>query len=251
MPVRDLFVFMFTLGGYQIVRQDTWQRIWAAGDMKIAARGFWISTIFSLIVTAAIFSLGTFGRLIGVAVEDPSLAFYAISSSVLPTYGLVIVITGLMATIISAADSNLVAGASSVVNDIIKPFLKTHDQRILIQSSRYAVLITSIISLFLAIYIPRLIELWVTGTAMLTSGLLIPVLAALFWKKATNTGGVTAIWGGLITAVLWQLLGHPFGLHPVYIGLPVSLILIVTVSLKTTATAPDIVESLLYNNNKS
>ncbi len=250
-PVRDLFIFMFTLGGYQIVRQDTWQRIWAASDMKIAARGFWISTIFSLMVTASIFSLGTFGRLIGVTVEDPSLAFYAISGSVLPTYGLVIVITGLMATIISAADSNLVAGASSVVNDIIKPLLKKQDQPILIQSSRYAVIIASVISLFLAIYIPRLIELWVTGTAMLTSGLLIPVLAALFWRKATNAGGVTAIWGGLITAVLWQLLGHPYGLHPVYIGLPLSLILLVSVSLKTKATAPDIVESLFYTNNKS
>ena len=45
MPVRDLFVFMFTLGEYQIVRQDTWQRIWAAGDMKVAVKGFWISTI--------------------------------------------------------------------------------------------------------------------------------------------------------------------------------------------------------------
>ena len=112
MPVRDLFVFLFTLGGYQLIRQDTWQRIWAARDMKIATRGFWISTIFGLMITSAIFSIGAFGRLLGVVVEDPSLAFYAISSSVLPTYGLVIVITGLMATIISAADSNLVAGAS-------------------------------------------------------------------------------------------------------------------------------------------
>ena len=251
MPVRDLLIFMSTLGGYQIVRQDSWQRIWAAGDAKIAKKGFWISTIFSLVFTAAIFSIGTFGRLTGIVVEDTSLAFYAISSSVLPTYGLVIVITGLMATIISAADSNLVAGASSVVNDIIKPLLKNQEQPVLVRSSRYAVLITSVISLILAIYIPRLIELWVTGTAMLTSGLLFPVLAALFWKNATNAGGITAIWGGLITAVLWQLLSHPFGLHPVYIGLPVSLILLVTVSLKTAATSPDIVESLLYSKNKS
>ncbi len=249
MPVRDLFIFISTLGGYQLIRQDTWQRIWAAGDMKIATNGFWISTVCGFIITAAIFSIGTFGRLIGVTVDDPALAFYAISSSVLPTYGLVIVITALMATIISCADSNLVAGSSSVVNDIIKPIMKIKDNQTLIQSSRYAVLITSIASMLLAIYIPRLIELWVTGTAMLTSGLLIPVLAALFWKKATGAGGIAAIWGGLITAVLWQIAGHPFDLHPVYIGLPVSLILIVAVSVKTAPTAPEIVESLLYQGN--
>jgi Na+/proline symporter len=251
MPVKDLLVFTFTLGGYQIVRQDTWQRIWAAGDMKTVTSGFWLSTVFGLIITASIFSLGTFGRLLGVVVEDPALAFYAISSSVLPVYGLVIVITGLMATIISAADSNLVAGASSVVNDLIKPFLKKKDQYLLIRYSRYAVLIASVISLILAIYIPRLIELWVTGTAMLTSGLLIPILAALFWRRATNAGGITAIWGGLIVAVIWQLLGHPFGLHPVYAGLPVSFVLLVTVSLCTAPATPELVEALLYRNSKS
>ena len=111
-------------------------------------------------------------------------------------------------------------------------------------------MVASVISLLLAIYIPRLIELWVTGTAMLASGLLIPILAALFWRKATNSGGIASIWSGLLVAVMWQLLGHPFGLHPVYIGLPVSFILMVTVSLKTASTAPDTVESLLFRNNR-
>lgn len=251
MPLRDLLVFLFTLGGYQLIRQDAWQRIWAAREMKIAKKGFWISTVFGFFITAAIFSLGTFGRLLDIPVDEPSLAFYYISNSVLPTYGLVVVITALMATIISSADSNLVAGASSVVNDIIKPFLKKRDESILVRSSRYAVLITSIASLLLALYIPRLIELWVTGTAMLTSGLLVPVLAALFWKGATSTGGTAAIWGGLATAFIWQFAGHPLGLHPVYIGLPVSFILIVSVSLKTAPTEQDIIEPLLYKNNKN
>ena len=251
MPFEELLVFLLTLGGYQVIRQDSWQRIWAARDMKIAVSGFWISTIFGFIVTAAIFSLGTFGRLIGVTVEDPSLAFYMISDAVLPAALLVIVITALMATIISCADSNLVAGASSMINDIIKPRLKTGDDKTLLRCSRYAVIATSLVSLILALYIPRLIELWVTGTAMLTSGLMIPVLAALFWKKATRAGGVAAIWGGLVTAVAWQIFGHPFGLHPVYIGVPVSLTLLVTVSLFTTIAPDEPVEELLYKNNRS
>lgn len=251
MPVRDLLVFMFTLGGYQLIRQDTWQRIWAARDIKIATRALWISTIIGFLITAAIFSLGTFGRLLGVTVEDPALAFYAISSAVLPTFGLVIVITALMATIISCADSNLVAGASSVVNDIIKPHLRVKNDQVLVKGSRYAVLIVSVVSLVLALYIPRLIELWVTGTAMLTSGLLIPVLAALFWKRATGRAGIASIWGGLIAAGIWQFAGHPFGFHPVYIGVPVSFILMAAVSLKTTFTDHQLVEALLYKNNKS
>ncbi len=38
MPVRDLLVFLLTLGGYQLIRQDTWQRIWAARDIKVVIK---------------------------------------------------------------------------------------------------------------------------------------------------------------------------------------------------------------------
>lgn len=250
MPLRELLVFSLTLGGYQVIRQDAWQRIWAARDTGIAIKGFWFSTIIGFLVTAAIFSIGTFGRLLGVTVEDPALAFYLISDAVLPGGLLVIVVTALMATIVSTADSNLVAGSSSLVNDIIKPHLKSRDEGMLLRCSRYAVIITSFLALVLAFYIPRLIELWVAGTAMLTSGLLVPVLAALFWKKATNAGGVAAIWGGLLTALLWQLLGHPLGLHPVHTGIPVSLLLLVAVSLRTKASPGAVVDELLYAGNR-
>jgi len=250
MPFSEFIVFFLTLGAYQIIRQDAWQRIWAAKDAKVALNSFWIATIAGFIITFAIFYLGTFGRLLGINIEDPALAFYMISDAVLPTYGLIIVITALIATIISCADSNLIAASSSVVNDIIKPMLNNAEEKELVQFSRYAVLITSIAALMLALYIPRLIELWVTGTAMLISGLMLPVLAALFWQRASNAGGVTAMWGGLIVAVIWQACGHPLGLHPVYIGVPTSLVLLVVVSLLTKPSPSEIVEQLLFANNK-
>ena len=38
------------------------------------------------------------------------------------------------------------------------------------------------------------------------------------------------MWAGLITAIIWQVLSHPFGLHPIMIGLPVSLIVFILAS---------------------
>ena len=110
---------------------------------------------------------------------------------------------------------------------------------------------TSTVALLLAPYIPRLIELWVTGSPMLTSGLLAPVVAAFFWKRATRTGGVAAIWGGLTTAVTRQLLGHPFGVHPVLMGLPTSIVLTVVVSPFSRRAADPVAEQLLYRSNRS
>ena len=41
------------------------------------------------------------------------------------------------------------------------------------------------------------------------------------------------MWVGLFVAVIWQLAGHPFGIHPVFLGLPISIILTVVISLMT------------------
>jgi SSS family solute:Na+ symporter len=92
------------------------------------------------------------------------------------------------------------------------------------------VLIVAVISLVLALMIPGLVDLMVTGTAMSVSGLLAPVMFGLFWKKPTKLAGNIAMWSGLGSAVIWQILGHPFGLHPILIGLPLSIIMLLLVT---------------------
>ena len=91
--------------------------------------------------------------------------------------------------------------------------------------------ITSVIAYVMALYIPELIVLWIVGTAMLVSGLLAPVIIGLFWKDVSRTAGVWAMWAGLVAAVGWQLLGQPLGWHPVFVGLPLSIVVLVGGSL--------------------
>lgn len=54
--------------------------------------------------------------------------------------------------------------------------------------------------------------------------------------------GVTSMWIGLIVATSWQILGHPFGIHPVFLGLPISIISLIVISL---FTKPEEIESEL------
>lgn len=249
MSATSIFVFIFTLGAYQVIRQDTWQRVWAAKNINIAVKGNWLAILIGVLSSIAIILIGTFGNLgLGLETDTPALIFYQIVNEVLPVPIMLIVITALIATIISCADSFFMAGASSIANDIIKPRVKIGNEHKMLQYSRYSVLILSVIALLLSLYIPQLVTLWVTGTAMLTSGLMIPVLAGFLWKRATNAGGVASMWGGLITAVVWQLSGHPLGIHPVFIGLAISLVLMVTVSLVTKPSSDKIVEDTYYFN---
>lgn len=239
----EVFVYILTIGAYQFVRQDLWQRFWAAGSAKIARTGYWISIVLAFVTGFFVVAIGVMGRFgLNLGEIDPSLSYYAIIGDVFSFPMIIVMIIALLATIISTADSFFMAGASTIVNDVIKPRLKETpnlDKRLL-KYSRLSVIIVSIFSLLLALYIPELVNLWVTGTAMLVSGLLAPVIAGLFWKKATRLGGTVAMWVGLILAVVWQILGHPFGWHPVFVGLPTSILLVVFVSLATSDSSEKI-----------
>lgn len=228
----EVFVYLLTIGAYQFVRQDLWQRYWAAGSKKVAIRGYWISIILAFLTGAFAVMIGAISKYgLDLGNVNPAHSYYAIIGQVFNFPMIIIMIITLLATVISTADSFFMAGASSIVNDLIRPRLKKTIDKTLLAYSRLSVIIVSIIALLLALYIPQLVNLWVTGTAMLVSGLLAPIVFGLFWEKTTEIAGVIAMWTGLIIAVLWQLFGHPFGIHPVFIGLPSSIFLIISISL--------------------
>lgn len=228
----EIFIYLLTLGVFQFIRQDLWQRVWAAKSLKTAINGYWISMIIAVLIGAVAVAIGVFSRY-GLRLENinPVNIYYGVVGDVFPFSLVVVMIVVLLAAVISSADSFLLAGSSSIVNDIIRPNFKHDDSKRMLIWSKISVLTVSIIALVLALAIPGLVNLMVTGTAMSVSGLLAPVMFGLFWKKATGAAGIASMWGGLVAAVIWQILGHPFGLHPIFIGLPLSIVILLTVTL--------------------
>ncbi|WP_200411498.1 sodium:solute symporter family protein [Virgibacillus salexigens] len=236
--VSEVLVYLFTIGGYQFVRQDLWQRFWAAKDYKTAMYGYWISIMLAFLIGVMVIVIGVLTKYgLQMTTIAPSLVYYESIGAVFQFPLVAIMIIALMATIISCADSFFMAASSSIINDIIKPRMNHASEQKMLKYSRYSVIFVSIIALFLALYMPQLVVLWVIGTAMLVSGLLAPAVIGLFWKGATQTAGISAMWIGLCLAVVWQLAGHPFGIHPVFIGLPLSTLTLIFVSWLTKADA--------------
>ncbi|WP_261129580.1 sodium:solute symporter [Bacillus sp. Marseille-Q3570] len=243
----EFLVYMLTIGAYQFIRQDLWQRFWAAKDIKTAQSGYWAAIVLGFLTAAIVVAIGVFTKF-GLLMTDidPALIYYEVIGAVLPFPMVIVMLLALLATVISCADSFFVAASSSIVNDIIKPRMGDIDNRKMLLYSRLSVAVVSGVALLLALYIPQLITLWITGSAMLVSGLLAPVLFGLFWKRTTKTAGIISMWSGLIVAVIWQIAGHPFGLHPVFIGLPVSLLVILAVTL----LSPQEKECIMYEDLK-
>lgn len=236
----EIMIYLLTLAFYQFIRQDLWQRVWAAKDTKTARNSYWISMVIAVGLGAMIVAIGVLTRYgMGLDDIDPNSVFYSIIQNVFPFSIVVVMIIVLLAAVISSADSFFIAGSSAIANDIFKPNLKDPNDKKLLAYSKISVLIISVISLVLALTIPGLVNLMVTGTAMSVSGLLAPVLFGMFWKKPTRIAGITAMWAGLLSATLWQFTGHPFGIHPILIGLPLSTIILLIMTFTTKADPPN------------
>ena len=216
---------------YQFIRQDVWQRIWAAKNLKTARNGYWISMIIAVILGAMTVLIGVYSKFgLNLDITETPLVYYHVIQEVFPFPLVVVMIMVLLAAVISSADSFFIAGASSIANDIIKPNVKISSQKKMLLYSKVSVLIVSVISLILSLMIPGLVNLMVTGTAMSVSGLLAPVVFGLFWQRPTKIAGNISMWSGLGSAVIWQILGHPFGIHPILVGLPLSIIMLLVVT---------------------
>jgi Na+/proline symporter len=224
----EVAVYALTVGAYQLVRQDLWQRAWAGKSLKVVTTGYWISIVLMTVTVVMVVWMGVWARYgLQIESEDPSLIYYELISHLLPFELVIVLIVALLATVISCADSFFMCGASSIVNDVIRPLLPGKpDQKTLLRWSRISVVITGVVALALALAVPRLVELWVTGTAMLVSGLLFPAVVALYAKKVSGRGAITAMWVGLGISVGWTLvsLGFDNPVHPVFLGFPASIL---------------------------
>src|SRR5699024_5115005 len=201
-------------------------------DLKTARNGYFTSMVIAVLLGAITVFIGVYSKFgLELDIKETPLVYYNVIQEVFPFPLVAIMIMVLLAAVISSADSFFIAGASSIANDVIKPNVKNFTQEKMLLFSKLSVIFVSIISLVLALMIPGLVDLMVTGTAMSVSGLLAPVVFGLFWKKPTRLAGNLAMWGGLISAVIWQLLAHPFGIHPILIGLPLSIIILLAVTV--------------------
>lgn len=250
--ILEVLMFTLTIGAYQFLRQDQWQRIWAGKTGKTAFVSQWTSTAINIAVGFAVTAIGVLAKY-GLFLEVPSNSnvFYSMINNLLPFGFQVVILVVLMATIVSCGDSFQLVSASSISNDILKPILKPKDDEQLLKHSRYSVFIAGTVACVLALSIPNLVKLWTVGTAMLTSGLMIPVICGFYWKRATNAGALASCLGGFGIALLWQILGAPMGLHPVFPGVAISLVLMVIVSLVTKRSPQEVVDGCYYKSHNT
>ncbi|MCZ8023545.1 MAG: sodium:solute symporter family protein [Cyclobacteriaceae bacterium] len=188
------------LGLGSIPSQDVFQRTMSSGSAKIAERSCYYAAI--LYLTIAILPL-----LISLCVRhlypteihgDTQVVLLNMVIKHTPLWVQMLFFGSLLSAIMSTTSSSMLAPAALVSENIIKPLTKNRfTDKQLLYTTRTSLLVFSAISSSMACINSDIYEL-VGGSSILSLvSLFVPMVAGLYWQKATGFGALLSMVSGL------------------------------------------------------
>ena len=166
-----------------------------------------------------------------------------------------LILAGILASIMSTADSQLLAASSSVSENIIKRFIKKDiSGKSQMWLARLTVAVIAVAAVILAwdqnSSVFRIVEFAWAGFGAAFGPV---ILCALFWRRTNKWGALAGVTVGTATVFIWKFLVRPIGgAWNIYELLPafvLGLIAIFAVSLLTSAPEKSVTET--YDTVKS
>jgi Na+/proline symporter len=141
--------------------------------------------------------------------SDPEHLFPKAAELLLPTIVSAVVLTGVLAAIMSTVSAQIIVAASAVAHDVCTKMINrdmTHKQIILI--SRMSVLFLGIGAMIIAlIEVPVIFWFVLFAWSGLGASFGPVILFTLYSKKVTREGAIAGMLTGFITTLVWKMTG--------------------------------------------
>jgi SSS family solute:Na+ symporter len=227
-------IVWFFIALWTLVDPSFHQRCYAAKSGEVARNGILISIIFWVIFDAMTATAGLYARAALPHLSQPVMAYPLLAEATLPPVAKGLFYVGMLATIMSTLNTLAFVSATTLGRDIV---LRLNDRQGEAEDTKYVrwgLVVTGLLSIVLAMYIPSVIKLWYTIGTVIIPGLLVPLITAYFkgWQAPTRYAFGAMLFGWL-TSLAWLLIGwtqqlgssdrYPLGVEPMYPGLLVAI----------------------------
>lgn len=239
----DITNAMFTNLFFTMAGAEMWQRAFAAKDRGTAKRGMLLgNTMYALTIVSTLFIALSALVLFPHADElFPTLGSDAVvpvmAMELLPPGLLGLGLAGIIAVLMSSADTYLLISAQTLTSNIISPALKLKPKQEL-TVSRISVLALGVLALVISLYVDGIYNTLMFAWTFYAAAVGFPAVAALYWKKATAAGICAGMTTGFIVSIGWGMLGKPWGISESIMGILSCIIATVSVSLLTYKKKP-------------
>ncbi|PSS50720.1 sodium:solute symporter [Pseudomonas sp. BBP2017] len=212
-----------------LIGQDIWQRVFTARDEKVAQRAGTVAGVYCVIYGLVCAVIGMAAHVLLPDLGNANNAFAAIVKSALPDGIRGLVIAAALAAMMSTASAGLLA-ASTVLTEDLLPKLRGGKQSSL-AINRLFTLLTGIAVLGIALVVEDVISALTLAYNLLVGGMLVPLIGAIFWKRASTAGAITSMALGFVTALAFMIKDGMDANTPIYYSLAVALVSFVVVSV--------------------
>ncbi|MBE0570143.1 MAG: sodium:solute symporter family protein [Ignavibacteriaceae bacterium] len=208
------------------------QRCYAAKSGNIAKWGIIISIFFWSLFDFLTTATGLFAKGVLPELENPVLAFPLFAEQVLPAGVKGFFYAALFATIISTQVSFLFLSGTTIGRDfvyhgVVRLKRTKPDESKLKNYTIIGLVISGIVALLLAHFIPSVIEIWYTIGSLFIPGIILPVISAYYPKlRVSNKIILVEMVSAFITSTVWYFIRSEFlgislvnELEPMLVGL--------------------------------
>lgn len=226
------------------VGMTLYQRIYASRSEKDARKSWFIAGLLEWPLMAFLgVLLGMLAKVAAVqglldavvpsgTAIDPEMGLPLLLRAILPVGMLGIMLSVYFSAILSTADSCLMAASGNLLTDIVERFRPSRDLKHTLRLSQGFTLALGAVAIAIAAVMENVLSLMLHSYAFMVSGLLVPLVAAVFFGQRNARAALASMIIGGATTVSLSLLALqlPFGLDPNVFGILAATIAFVTVS---------------------
>jgi Na+/proline symporter len=237
-PEADPWKWLTFLGAWitmmlgSVPQQDVFQRITSARTAKIAIWGSVIGAItyfcfcfvpMFIAYSATLIDPATFNEMVQ---TDHQRVLPTLVLTRTPLFAQVIFFGAVLAAIMSCSSATLLAPSVAFSENILRGFFPGMGDHAFLRLMRITIVCFACIVLGFALWSNASIFKMVENAYKVTlAGAFVPLFAGAFWKRATTQGALAAIFGGLASWILVEVLvGEESLVPPQLIGLGVSML---------------------------
>ncbi|SEI24218.1 sodium:solute symporter [Pseudomonas asplenii] len=212
-----------------LIGQDIWQRVFTAKDEQVAKYAGSVAGVYCIAYGLACALIGMAAHVLIPHLDNVNNAFAAIVKLSLPDGIRGLVIAAALAAMMSTASAGLLA-ASTVLTEDLLPKLCGGKQSSLALNRLFTCL-TGLVVLGIALVVSDVISALTLAYNLLVGGMLIPLIGAIYWKRATTAGAISSMTLGFITALVFMLKDGLDSNTPIYYSLAIGLVSFIVISL--------------------
>lgn len=230
---KNLMSLLILVGTTYVVGPDVYTRLFCSRDERTARNSTLLSASLFLPLAFAIVVIGMGARVLYPWIPSEQAFSQVVKEAASPLLG-GLIITALLAALMSSADTCLLSQSIILTEDIFKRFCPLFDGEKTVWLARINIIVLGLIALGLALVLKGVITSLLFAYTIFSCGLAVPVVAGFFRErlKLTSHGALAALIGGGMVGILGKIPGIEIPLKEELglIGVAISAVLLFSVS---------------------